>query len=75
MYASGTEYTPFSCTRFIALSIMCIVMSGNKDEISFFVKDEDIEVRIFIFSDVCLRFRKYSRDGHLKNGTCLSNIH
>ena len=38
------------CTRLLALSIMYIVMSGNKDEVSFFVKDEGREVRIFIFS-------------------------
>ena len=27
-------------------------MSGNKDEVSFFVKDEGSKVRILIFSDI-----------------------
>ena len=40
-----------SSTRLFVLSIMYIVMSGNKDEVSFFVKDEGSKVRIFIFSD------------------------
>ena len=33
-------------------------MSGNKDEISFFVRDEDSKVRIFIFSDTVEHFCK-----------------
>ena len=44
--------------RFFALSIMYIVMSGKKDEISFFVKDEGSKVRIFIFSDTVEHFCK-----------------
>ena len=37
---------------------MYIVMSENKVEISFFVRDEGSKVRIFIFSDIVEHFCK-----------------
>ena len=44
-------------------------MSGNKDEVSFFVKDEGSKVRIFIFSDTVEHFCK------AKPTCCTHSVH